>query len=67
MPIWTNVRTKQELSTHLHVLLKLVAPLQVVHVSLDWHVVQAEQVVEHNAKVLEQLLLVYTLKGSTPT
>ena len=46
---------------HLHVLLKFVAPLKVVNISLDWHVVEAKQVVEDNAKVLLQLLLVDTL------
>lgn len=48
--------------TDLHVLLKLVSPLQVVHIPLDGHVVQAEQVVEHNAKGIPELLLICSLQ-----
>ncbi len=47
---------------HLHVLLQLPSTLQVVHVALDGHVVQAQQVVESDAMALPQLLLVCTLQ-----
>ena len=53
--------------TDLHVLLKLVTPLQVVHIPLDGHVVQAEQVVEHNAKGIFELLLICSLQHDTPS
>lgn len=39
----------------LHVLLQLAAPQQVVHVTLDGHVVQSKQAGEHNAVSLPQL------------
>ena len=53
MKMWEEV--------HLHVLLQLVAPLEVVNIPFDGHVVQAKQAVEDNAKMLLKLFLVYSL------
>lgn len=47
---------------HLHVLLQLPSALQVIHIALDGHVVQAQQVVEGDAMAFAQLLLVCTLR-----
>ena len=54
----------QRPATCLHVLFQLVPPLQVVHIALDGHVVQAEQAVEPDAKSIHQLLLKGSLQSS---
>ena len=55
----------QRPATCLHVLFQLVPPLQVVHIALDGHVVQAEQAVEPDSKGIHQLLLIGSLQSST--
>ena len=52
-------------SAYLHVLLQLVAPLKVVNISLDWHVVKTEKIVKNNTKVLLQLLFVHPLQDKS--
>ena len=47
---------------HLHVLLQLPSALQVIHITLDGHVVQAQQIIEGDAMAFAQLLLVCTLR-----
>jgi hypothetical protein len=62
----SKLSTYSTWSAHLHVVFELVVALQIIHVALDGHVVEAEQVVELDAKGFLELLLVCSLQRHTP-